>query len=548
MAVIVLNGERIEVGCGETIFAAADRSTNQKRAIPSSCNRSGLCKECIVEITRGHDMLNPPTEHEAFLERLNNERERVFRLACQAAVTCADGEIQVESFKRRLKIAMTGRPTPDPLSPWLEATDGVVSCDGRKIADHIGEVYGLAIDVGTTTVVCQVVDLTTGRTVAQQAFENPQRYGGSDVVHRISYEAAYPGHLQHSIIFHTNEALRELNIDRQAIFAVTVAGNTTMRDLFFGIDVQSIGRQPFISLTQAEMQTGQRDSTALWATADQLGLDVHPEARVYGLPLISHHVGADMTAVLGTVPIDQHDRPFMIVDIGTNTEVVIGDGRRLMCASCPAGPAFEGGRLSCGMAASDGAITSLRRDDGQWRIEQIGRRRARGICGSGLVDVLAELRASGEMDALGRFRDHTTRIAVLAETGVYLTRADASELAQAKAANGAGQAILLRRMGLTAADIGTYYLAGAFANHIDLARARAIGLILPIPDERIVRLGNASIEGAKGALLSRTCRARIEDLARRIEHVELEREPDFFELYAEMTQIQPMACHPDLEL
>jgi len=540
MAMVILNGQRIEAHPGETLFTIADRCSESAPPIPSSCNRAGRCKECIVEVLEGADALTPPTAHEEFLERFRDEKKRVFRLACQARILRAEGEIRVETFKRHLRIATEGRPVPDAFDPWVRAADGAVFCDGQRLADYAGSVFGLALDVGTTTVVGHVVDLADGRTIAREAFENPQQYGGSDVVHRISYDAGHPGQLTRSIILQTNRVLRESTVDSRTIFAVTVAGNTTMRDLFFGLDVQTVGQQPFVSRTQLEMRAGQRESTALRASAADLGLEVHPAARVYGLPLVSHHVGADMAAVMATIPTDAHEGPFMVVDIGTNTEVVLGVGGRLVCASCPAGPAFEGGRVSCGMTAAQGAITALRRVDGDWRFEQIGPPPCRGVCGTGLVDLLAELRASGEMDPLGRFRDHTFRIPVVTQAGLAFSRSDAAELAQAKAANGVGQWLLCRRMGLKIDDLATYYLAGAFAHHLDLERARRVGLILPVPDERIVRLGNASIEGARGALISRPCRERIEQLVGRIEHVELEREPDFFEMYAEMTRIDPI--------
>ncbi|MGB9623502.1 MAG: ASKHA domain-containing protein, partial [Phycisphaerae bacterium] len=268
----------------------------------------------------------------------------------------------------------------------------------------------------------------------------------------------------------------------------------------------------------------------------------HPRAQVYGLPLVSHHVGADTAAVLATIPIEQHTAPFMVIDIGTNTEVAIGDRGRIICASCPAGPAFEGGRVSCGAPATDGAITGVRRLDGRWEVSSIGAGPLRGFCGSGLVDLLAELRGSGEMDELGRFRDGCAAVVLWPDSPLGLTRADASELAQAKAANAVGQYVLLRRFGVTVDQIGTYYLAGAFANGMNLDNARRIGLLLPVPDDRIVRIGNASIEGAKGALVSRACRDRIEALVRRVEHVELEQEPDFFDLFAEMTLVAPIPC------
>lgn len=540
MAVVVFNGERIEVGIGETLFAVADRAAHGSQDIASSCHRVGACRECLVHVRGGNDALSPASEAEAFLGHLSDAESQIYRLACQARIIRGDAVVEVETFKRRLEIATDGRPAPDGFDPWVYRGDGHVFCDGLKLARHTGPIYGIALDIGTTTVVLHAVDLDTGKTLAVRAFENSQRYGGSDVMHRISYDASHPGQLHRTIIAQTNDALRGLPIRRDGIFAVTVAGNPTMRDMFFGLDVQSIGQRPFMSQTQAEMLAGRREGTAIWSDGKALGLAVHPRARVYGLPLVSNHVGADMAAVLATIPIEQHTAPFMAIDIGTNTEVAIGDRTRIICASCPAGPAFEGGRVSCGTAACDGAITRIERQSGRWEISSIGSAPLRGLCGSGLVDLLAELRTHGEMDEVGRFRDGEARVSIWQNPPLAFTRSDASELAQAKAANGLGQLVLLRKLGITASQIGTYYLAGAFANKMNLENARRIGLMLPVTDDRVVRIGNASVEGAKGALVSRKCRDRIEGLVRRITHVELEQEADFFDLYAEMTLVNPI--------
>ncbi len=540
MAIVILNGERIEVPLGETLFAVADRRPAMAQEIASSCPRIGSCGECIIEVRSGHDALSEPTPQEAFLDASAADGPSRFRLACMARIVRPDAVVEVETFKRRLAIVTDGRPVHHRNDPWITADGTAIFCDGTRIAQRTGDVLGLALDVGTTTVVLHLVDLLAGRTLARQAFENPQKYGGSDVMHRISYDASRPGQLHRSIIARVNHALRLMAADPLAVVAVAVAGNPTMRDLFFGLDVQTIGCKPFASRTQLDWQAGLRPSTAIRATGEELGLAVHPRACVYGLPLISNHVGADMAAVLMTLDAHTPDEPFMVVDIGTNTEAVIGLGERMICVSCPAGPAFEGGRLGCGMIAADGAITSLRRRDRGWRVEHLGDVPPRGICGSGLIDLLAELRTSGEMDELGRFGDSRPHVPIVESSRLVFTRKDASELAQAKGANGLGQLVLLRKLGISARQLGRYYLAGAFANHIDLDNARHIGLIPPVPDERILRLGNASIEGAKAALLSRTCRDRIEALVQRIEHVELEQEPDFFETFVDMTAFRPL--------
>jgi uncharacterized 2Fe-2S/4Fe-4S cluster protein (DUF4445 family) len=541
MATVVFNGSEIEVREGESLFEAIRRA-GLGQLIASSCPGTGECKECIVRVIAGGDAINEPREEEAFLQHHGDSDSAVHRLACQTRVNREDAVVRVETFKRRLDIATTGRPALDPFEPWITRDGREIRWNGISIAHYDGPIAGIAIDVGTTTVVMHVVDLDTGGTTHVRAFENPQRFGGSDVIHRISYDGHNHGQLHRTIIAYVNHEIEQLPIDPRSIMAITVAGNPTMRDLFFGIDVQPIGQYPFMSVTQMDMLAGRRESTALWAVADELGLNAHPQAPVYGLPLISNHVGADTAAVLATLPIEEHREPFMMIDIGTNSEVVIGHRDRLIAASCAAGPAFEGGRLSCGMAASDGAIARMRRNSGGWELELIGTGSPRGICGSGLVDLLAELRRTDEIDLLGRFQNGTRRISLSSSPPLFFSGNDASELAQTKAAIGLGQAVLLRRLGIAVADLQTYYLAGAFANRIDLGNAQRIGLLLPVPDDRVVRIGNASVEGAKAALRSRRCLDRIERLARRIEHVELEKEPDFFDLFAEMTQFQPITA------
>ncbi len=537
---LIFNGKHIDIAVGEPLLAAIGRAGEAAHSVASSCPRVGRCKECVVQVVQGGEALSDWTPAESFLRHHSDSETAVHRLACQAKITRADAVVRVETFKRKLNIAMDGRPADDAFEPWVTRDGRRLACDGVQFAEHDGPAYGLAVDIGTTTCVLHLVDLATGDTLDMRAFENPQRFGGSDIIHRISYDGHNPGRLHRAIIAYLNREIRSLAVDRREIVAVVVAGNPTMRDLFFGLDVQPIGQSPFMSGTQAEMLAGRRRSTAVWATGEQLKLDIHPRAPVYGMPLISNHVGADTAAVLATLPMN--GEPFMVIDIGTNTEVVAGCGDRLLAASCAAGPAFEGGRLGCGIAACEGAVTRMRRHPGGWDLSLIGNGPARGICGSGLVDVLAELRRTEEIDVLGRLDNGEARVTVTQNPPLHFTRSDASELAQTKAAIGLGQLVLLRHLGFAPQDLRAYYLAGAFANHIDLANGRRIGLLLPVPDDRFVRIGNASVEGAKGVLRSRRCRDRIESLVKRVSHVELEKEPDFFDLFAEMTQLQPISA------
>ena len=234
-----------------------------------------------------------------------------------------------------------------------------------------------------------------------------------------------------------------------------------------------------------------------------------------------------------------------LVDVGTNTEVVLAGRGRILAASCPAGPAFEGGLVTYGMQAGEGAVESVRIEpDGSFAYETIGAGEPRGLCGSGLIDLIAELRRAELMTPKGVFPNRARELMIVPETGITLSRADASALAQAKAANTVGQHILLRQLGVSPAEVDRLYLAGGFARYVDVQNAIEIGFLAPVAPERVVKLGNASLRGARELLLSASARSRLEPLIRRIEHVELEVTPDFFELFVDGCQFKPLPADP----
>ena len=315
-----------------------------------------------------------------------------------------------------------------------------------------------------------------------------------------------------------------------------------MRDLLFGLDVSSIGQRPYQSVTEHELHKGLRESTGIESTAKKLRLPTCPQARIVGLPLVSGHVGADAAACLLAVDLAGSDGLTAIMDIGTNTELIVNCGGRLLASSCPAGPAFEGGAISCGMPGLEGAIESVRIDaEGNLGYEVIGdSARADGICGSGLVELLGELLRSERMDHLGRLANEADRFAVAEAGSVYLSEEDISQLAQAKGANVAGLEIVMKNLGRSSRDLDRFYLAGGFASRLDLDSARRIGLIPDLPDEKITRIGNAAIEGATLALLSTHKRRELEETVSRIEHIELETDPDFFDHFVEGCQFKPI--------
>ncbi|HXY69207.1 MAG TPA: ASKHA domain-containing protein, partial [Gemmatimonadales bacterium] len=331
--------------------------------------------------------------------------------------------------------------------------------------------------------------------------------------------------------------------DPLSIYEMVVAGNSTMRDLFFRLDVYSIGQNPYRSVTEVEARDGRRAGTAVAATPARLRLPIHPRARVYGLPIVSGHVGADAAACMLAVDIGREERLVAVMDIGTNTELIVGNRHRILAASCPAGPAFEGGKILCGMPGLPGAIEEVRiQGDGSVWTKTIGGGPAEGICGSGLVDALGELLRTGRMNALGRLESGESEVRLDAggERPVVLREADINELAQAKGANVAGLYIVMERYGIRFEDLDVFYLAGGFGRHVDVDSARRIGLIPNLADGRIRQVGNAAIEGASVALLSRARRAELEALVARVEHVRLETHPDFFHFFVEGCQFQPV--------
>ena len=333
---------------------------------------------------------------------------------------------------------------------------------------------------------------------------------------------------------------QRLKFPRQIIYEIVIVGNSTMRDLFFDLDVQPIGQHPYKSTIEQGFLAGTRKTTALVVDARTLRLWVHPRAKVYAAPLVASHVGADVVADLVTIDAAAKDESFMLVDVGTNTEVVVRHEGRFAAASCPAGPAFEGGGVRCGMAAVDGAIESLYlRNDGV-KYDVIGNAVPRGLCGSGLIDVLAELRRSDQMTPKGVFAEKATELPIVPEYGISFSRSDASNLAQAKAANFCGQFIVMRELGLRPMDVDRLYLAGGFANYVDVPNAIAIGFLAPVPVDRVVKIGNAALQGARELLLSQRTRESVEALIGRIEHVELETTPDFFEVFVEGCMFNPM--------
>jgi uncharacterized 2Fe-2S/4Fe-4S cluster protein (DUF4445 family) len=524
-----------------SLFDCADALGIQ---VPTSCHKQGKCKECLAEVTAGMECLSPRAPEEKHLKEN-------FRLCCRCRVACASGLVRCHTLRRgEMRVERRALELPAArqrleLDPAVRRKGDRILMDGIEVERTGNPVHGLAMDLGTTTVVLRLFDLQTGQIVADAAFENPQRFGGSDVMSRIQFDTQDGTHLlQRTLAGYINHAVEEFPADPRSIYELVVAGNSTMRDLFFGLNVYSIGQSPFRSITELEMESGRRAATSLTQSGKRLGLTLHPKARVYGLPIISGHVGADAAADMLAVDMANEERLVALMDIGTNTELLLGNQHKILAASCPAGPAFEGGRISCGMPALPGAIERIELDgNGAIHAQVIGGGCAQGLCGSGLVDLLQELLRQGRMNSLGRFKQKGGRIELNApgQEPIHFIESDVNELAQAKSANAAGLRVIFHQYGVGFQDVDVFYIAGGFGRHLSIESARRIGLIPDIDSKKIVQIGNASIEGASMALLSRRKREELERLVGRVQHCRLEAHPEFFNYFVEGCRFEPLA-------
>ncbi|MHC4659160.1 MAG: ASKHA domain-containing protein, partial [Planctomycetota bacterium] len=417
-----------------------------------------------------------------------------------------------------------------------------------------GKILGVAVDIGTTTVVAKLIDMTNGQSLATCADLNPQIQYGDDCVSRISYAQtnAKLAELHKLIIDCVNELIGRLceqaSVDANDIYEICVVGNTTMNHIF--------GKLPVTQLGQAPYKAFSLDAKDL--PADELGLRINPPGNIHTVANIAGFVGADATAVAFATGIDSVEEITLAVDIGTNGEPILATGDKLYAASCAAGPAFEGARISCGSRAAEGAIEGVVIEDDDIVLDVIGNCPARSICGSGLIDAVAVLLDLGIVNATGRFvepeklKDGLSP-AILAriieqdgqpafvlasseETGgqkLTLTQKDIREVQLAKAAIRAGIRLLQKKLGLKDSDIERILLAGAFGNYIRAESALRIGLLPDVPAERIHFVGNAACAGAQMLLINSRFRELARELARKIEYVEIAHEKQFSDVFAE---------------
>lgn len=498
---------------GQTILKAA-----QDLGIPinAGCGGLGICGECKVKIKKGIKALNSRTKAEEKLEKDE-------RLACQAVIENDGYDVYVSVVQAGFitNILTHGEKRKEIcLNPHVKRKDNKVFLYESEICDYRGGIFGVAADVGTTTVVLHLINLEKGNIVSTSAFENPQKkLGGSNVISRIKFDGENPGKLQSILISKINEEIKKMPVDSQNIYDFVVVGNSTMRDLFFGLDVQSIGVSPFKSVTETDEGT-----IPLKVAASKLNLFINKEAQVYGPPLIGSHVGADALAVsLSCGVFDNEKENIMCIDIGTNGEVILKTDKGIIATSCAAGSALEP------TSAVPGAISRFSIINKKINFETIGNAEPIGICGSGIIDILSELIKNNLMDEDGYLKDK--KDFVVAEN-IKITQSDIkgeSGLLWSKAAISLGIKALLEEANLTTDDLDKVYLAGSFGTYIEKENAKIIGLVPDISSEKIIQVGNAAALGAQEMLLCLEMRNLAESSANEIKHIHLESIPNYGE-------------------
>jgi uncharacterized 2Fe-2S/4Fe-4S cluster protein (DUF4445 family) len=576
-------GIRGRVEPGTTVKEAADALG---AGIESLCGGRGRCGKCRVRVEGGRGISVPRGDEKTFLS--DEDIVEGYRLACLAEIR---GDLEVfipeETQKGRQIILEEGRGIPFGIDPPVEKyyvelgkgerdpegfmaalagvgclvgrmddaaledlpdilRDGGVTAtvrDGEVIRVEAGVsegLYGCAVDIGTTTMVCFLVDMRTGKTLAVESMMNPQIGFGEDVMTRLSHVMKHGGQEMQEAIVKGCNGLIERTVDRAGIRAddiveTVVVGNTAMHHLFLGLDISSLGVAPFAPSVKGPMDVKARD----------VGLKVGKGSCVHALPNVAGFVGADnVAACLATEPFG--DGTALLMDIGTNGEIVLGNESRVVAASCATGPALEGGHIGAGMRAAPGAIEHADVEDGRMRFSVIGGGKPRGICGSGLIDIVAGLCSLGTITRDGGLDPSSARVRkgkegleyLLVEgrvsaTGrdIVLSKKDIAEVQLAKAALFGGCRVLMNEMGIKTGEIQKVYLAGAFGSRIRAESALAIGMLPPVEPAKMEVVGNAAGEGAKAALLSRERRERAREIARKVGYVELTTNPDFEEAF-----------------
>ena len=567
---------------GTTIFDAA--SWNGV-AIDSTCGGHGTCKKCKVRVVSGYVPVTPVDPRAFSTDELNAG----WRLACRA-LAHDDLTVEVPPLQTRPKAALAGvgrhvilrpavqkryleleEPTLEDqvsdLERVLAAMDDVelrvpldlvrglgrtlresgwkvtaVLCDDVLIDVEPGDTssrrHAIAFDLGTTTVVATLLDLETGQPEGVRSVLNAQQQFGADVISRISATMLDPEALgvlraraHETLESLTREVCNEGGVDPADVYEIVVAGNVTMVQIALGIDPEPLSMAPFTIAARRLPE----------ATASDFGVQVHARAPAVVFPAMGAYVGPDIVAGLLATGLTLDRRVRLFIDVGTNSEIVLGSADRAVACAAPAGPAFEAAQIRCGMRASEGAIEGVRIVDGDVELTVIGDVEPVGLCGSGLVDAVSALVGSGVLDLSGRFvQGSSDRLGRIGEENVFhltdeifLSQRDVRELQFAKASIATGWTILCRELGVDPEEVSQVLLAGSFGSYLTPASAVRIGLVPKLPLTRIVSAGNVAGEGAKIAALSVTERAAANAVLDEVEYVELSGRTDFNDLFVD---------------
>jgi uncharacterized 2Fe-2S/4Fe-4S cluster protein (DUF4445 family) len=568
------------VPAGTTLF---DCASWNGVAIDSTCGGHGTCKKCKVRVASGDQPVST-VDPRAFSPE---ELKAGWRLACRAQAE-ADLVVEVPPLQTRPKAALAGvgrhvilrpavqkrfleltEPTlEDQLSDLervLAAMDDVelqVPLDvartlGGTLRDSNWEVtavfvddvlidvepgdttarrHAIAFDLGTTTVVANLLDLETGVPVAVRSILNAQQPFGADVITRISATMMDPEALgalrdraHETLMTLATEVCEEGGVELSEVYEIVVAGNVTMLQLALGIDPEPLSMAPFTIMARKLPP----------AQATDFGVRVHERAPAVTFPALGAYVGPDIVAGILATGLTLDKRVRLFIDVGTNSEIVLGSSARALATAAPAGPAFEAAQIRCGMRAAEGAIEGVKIVDGQVQLTVIGDVEAVGLCGSGLVDAVSELVRAEILDRSGRFVPGSSqRLGKIGEENVfylhddvYLSQRDVRELQFAKASIATGWQILCNDMGVDPTEISQVLLGGSFGSYLSAASAVRIGLVPKLPLARIVAAGNVAGEGAKIAALSLTERAAANAVLDEVDYVELSGRTDFNDLF-----------------
>lgn len=594
------HNETVRVPAGTLLLDAAQQASI---GVEAPCNGKGTCGKCRVRIVEGAVAGPHPDE----LNHLSSaEIAGGVRLACRSRVAgksvvkfldgarqrhriLSDGvlppfELEPHITKtflelsppsltdncddlRRLERALASElPTDLPLE-FLQQLPGtlragghratVVLASARPIGIEPGDTaalcFGVAVDIGTTTVVAALIDFCSGEELASASMINPQKSYGLDVLSRIQYLKEHPDALQ-TLSCQIREGLDRLilelceraGIDRTNIYEVAVAANATMTHLFLGVNATGIGASPYAPAFTASVTV----------PACSVGLSIAPFGLVYCLPAVSGYIGADIVAGLLASDLARSEKVALLIDIGTNGEIVLGSAKGLYACSCAAGPAMEGMNIGCGMRAAEGAIEQVHIDE-TVAVRTIGDRPAVGICGSGIIDAVAELLKVGALGRSGRFIRLTGgekpspwharlrpegggRFVLCEGEGgeIAVSQKDIRQVQLAKGAILSGILSLTARLGIQMEEIDRVYIAGAFGHHVRKESLARIGVFPREFVKRVVLIGNSSKSGAMMALLSREKRAEAERLARQVSYVELSCHPGYDRLFTDSLSFQ----------